>query len=53
MLNLPTEVVSSEFLTMEGLKFSSSKKVVIYVRDLLARYQPTCLPPITARAGRQ
>ena len=27
--------VSSEFLTMEGKKFSSSKRVVIYVRDLL------------------
>ena len=40
VLNLPTEVVSSEFLTMEGKKFSSSKRVVIYVRDLLARYQP-------------
>ena len=34
-LNLPTEVVSSEFLTMEGTKFSSSQRVVIYVRDLL------------------
>ena len=39
-LNLPTEVVSSEFLTMEGKKFSSSQRGVIYVRDLLSRYQP-------------
>src|SRR5699024_10467375 len=31
-LNLPTEIVSSEFLTMSGSKFSSSKGVVIYVR---------------------
>ena len=37
-LDLPTEVVSSEFLTMEGRKFSSSRAVVIYVRDLLERY---------------
>jgi methionyl-tRNA synthetase len=31
-------VVSSEFLTMEGRKFSSSRSVVIYVRDVLERY---------------
>ncbi|MEX2291362.1 MAG: methionine--tRNA ligase [Mycobacteriales bacterium] len=37
-LALPTEVVSSEFLTMEGRKFSSSRSVVIYVRDVLERY---------------
>ena len=42
-LNLPTEVVSSEFLTMEGKQFSSSRGVVIYVRDVLARYQPDAL----------
>ena len=34
-LDLPSEVVSSEFLTMEGRKFSSSRQVVIYVRDFL------------------
>ena len=51
VLNLPTEVVSSEFLTMEGLKFSSSKKVVIYVRDLLARYQPDAFRYFVAAAG--
>src|SRR4051794_35015523 len=50
-LNLPTEVVSSEFLTMEGKKFSSSKKVVIYVRDLLARYQPDAFRYFVAAAG--
>ncbi len=38
-LNLPTEVVSSEFLSMEGRKFSSSRGIVIYVKDILARYQ--------------
>jgi methionyl-tRNA synthetase len=37
-LELPSEVVSSEFLTMEGRKFSSSRAVVIYVRDVLERY---------------
>lgn len=50
-LHLPTEVVSSEFLTMEGKKFSSSKKVVIYVRDLLARYQPDAFRYFVAAAG--
>ncbi|MFK5645381.1 methionine--tRNA ligase [Ornithinimicrobium sp. LYQ121] len=42
-LNLPTEVVSSEFLTMEGRQFSTSRSVVIYVRDVLERYQPDAL----------
>ncbi len=50
-LNLPSEVVSSEFLTMEGKKFSSSKKVVIYVRDLLDRYQPDAFRYFVAAAG--
>ena len=51
VLNLPTEVVSSEFLTMEGKKFSSSKRVVIYVRDLLSRYQPDAFRYFVAAAG--
>jgi len=50
-LHLPTEVVSSEFLTMEGKKFSSSRGVVIYVRDFLARYQPDALRYFIAVAG--
>jgi methionyl-tRNA synthetase len=50
-LNLPTEVVSSEFLTMEGRQFSSSRGVVIYVRDVLARYQPDALRYFIAVAG--
>ncbi|MGY1751810.1 methionine--tRNA ligase [Blastococcus sp. SYSU D01042] len=50
-LNLPTEVVSSEFLTMEGRKFSSSRNVVIYVRDFLARYDADALRYFIAVAG--
>ena len=50
-LNLPTEVVSSEFLTMEGKQFSSSRGVVIYVRDMLARYQPDALRYFISAAG--
>jgi len=50
-VNLPTEVVSSEFLTMEGRKFSSSRQVVIYVRDFLARYDADALRYFIAVAG--
>src|SRR5690242_8978043 len=50
-LNLPTEVVSSEFLTMEGRKFSSSRAVVIYVRDFLDRYDVDALRYYIAVAG--
>jgi methionyl-tRNA synthetase len=50
-LNLPTEVVSSEFLTMEGKQFSSSRGVVIYVRDVLSRYQPDALRYFISAAG--
>jgi methionyl-tRNA synthetase len=50
-LNLPTEVVSSEFLTMEGAKFSSSRGVVIYVSDMLSRYQADALRYFICAAG--
>ncbi len=50
-LNLPTEVVSSEYLTMEGKKFSSSRSVVIYVRDFLSRYDVDALRYYVAIAG--
>ncbi len=50
-LALPTEVVSSEYLTMEGRKFSSSRSVVIYVRDFLERYDADALRYFIAVAG--
>jgi methionyl-tRNA synthetase len=50
-LQLPTEVVSSEFLTMEGRKFSSSRGVVIYVNDFLSRYDPDALRYFISVAG--
>lgn len=50
-LNLPTEVVSSEFLTMEGRKFASSRGIVIYVRDMLERYQADALRYFISAAG--
>jgi methionyl-tRNA synthetase len=50
-LNLPYEVVSSEFLTMEGRKFSSSRNVVIYVGDMLSRYDADALRFYLTSAG--
>ncbi|MFX4272372.1 methionine--tRNA ligase [Propionibacteriaceae bacterium Y1685] len=50
-LNLPTEVVSSEFLTMSGAKFSTSRQTVIYVHDFLAEFGPDALRYFIAVAG--
>ncbi|TNU73143.1 methionine--tRNA ligase [Miniimonas arenae] len=50
-LNLPTEVVSSEYLNVAGEQFSTSRGVVIYVRDMLARFQPDALRYFIAAAG--
>ncbi|MFN2524084.1 MAG: methionine--tRNA ligase [Mycobacteriales bacterium] len=50
-LELPGEIVSSEFLTMEGKKFSSSRSVVIYVRDVLERYGADPLRYMLAAGG--
>jgi methionyl-tRNA synthetase len=50
-LDRPFEVVSSEFLTMEGRKFSSSRNVVIYVGDMLSRYDADALRFYLTSAG--
>ena len=50
-LNLPTEVVSSEFLTMSGSKFSTSRRTVIYVGDFLREFGPDALRYFIAVAG--
>jgi len=50
-LQLPYNVVSSEFLTMEGKKFSSSRGVVIYVKDFLSRYDADALRYFLTIAG--
>jgi methionyl-tRNA synthetase len=42
-LHLPDEIVASEFLHTEGRKFSTSRGQVIYVRDMLDRYDPDAL----------
>ncbi|MDO5496008.1 MAG: methionine--tRNA ligase [bacterium] len=51
VLNLPTDVVSSEYLTMEGDKLSTSRGVVILVGDFLERYQVDALRYFIAVAG--
>ncbi len=51
VLNLPTEVVSSEFLTMSGSKFSTSRGTVIYVRDFLREFGPDALRYFISVAG--
>jgi methionyl-tRNA synthetase len=50
-LHRPDDIVASEFLTMEGRKFSSSRRVVIYVRDVLDRYGPDPLRFFLAAGG--
>ncbi len=50
-LQLPYNVVSSEFLTMEGRKFSSSRGVVIYVHEVLSRYDADALRYFLTIAG--
>ncbi|MGO1974841.1 MAG: methionine--tRNA ligase [Propionibacteriaceae bacterium] len=50
-LNLPTEVVSSEFLTMSGSKFATSRGVVIYVHDFLREFGPDALRYFISVAG--
>ncbi|MDX6504991.1 MAG: methionyl-tRNA synthetase [Gaiellaceae bacterium] len=50
-LELPYDVVASEFLTMEGRKFSASRSVGIYVNDFLSRYEPDPLRYFLTIAG--
>ena len=50
-LVLPTEVVSSEFMTMESKQFSTSRGHVILVGDMLSRYQPDALRYYISAAG--
>jgi methionyl-tRNA synthetase len=50
-LQLPYDVVSSEFLTMEGKKFSSSRGIVIYVNEFLSRYDADALRYFLTIAG--
>ncbi len=38
--HLPDQIFSSEYLTLEGQKISTSKNYAIWVKDLLAHYEP-------------
>jgi methionyl-tRNA synthetase len=51
VLELPDNIVSSEFLTMEGKRFSASRGVAIHVRDFLSRYDPDSLRYFLSIAG--
>ena len=42
-LHLPDEIVASEYLNMAGKKLSTSRGQVIYVNDVLERYDPDAL----------
>jgi methionyl-tRNA synthetase len=50
-LRLPDEIVSSEFLTMSGSKFSTSRGQVIYVGDFVREFGPDALRYFIAVAG--
>ncbi|MBA2295054.1 MAG: methionine--tRNA ligase [Actinobacteria bacterium] len=50
-LQLPYDIVSSEYLTMEGKQFSTSRDVVIYVGDVLDRYSADALRFYLTAAG--
>jgi methionyl-tRNA synthetase len=50
-LHLPTNVVASEFVTMEGKKASTSRNIAIWVRDVLERYDADPLRYYLTAAG--
>src|SRR5262245_12416199 len=50
-LELPDNVASSEFLTMEGKQFSTSRGVQILIRDFLSRYEVDALRYFLSIAG--
>ncbi|MHB8470021.1 MAG: methionine--tRNA ligase, partial [Gaiellaceae bacterium] len=50
-LELPYNVVSSEFLTMSGSKASTSRSNSIWIRDFLDRYEPDALRYYLTAAG--
>ena len=50
-LELPDNIASSEFLTMEGKKFSASRGVEVRIRDFLSRYDPDALRYFVSIAG--
>ncbi|MFZ2504306.1 MAG: methionine--tRNA ligase [Nocardioides sp.] len=51
VLNLPTEVVSSEYLLMEGKQFSTSRGYTIGIRHVLDTYGPDGIRYFICAAG--
>ena len=51
VLDLPTEIVSSEYLTMSGSKLATSRGHTIYVGDFLREFGPDALRYFIAVAG--
>jgi len=41
--HLPDEIISSEYLTLEGRKISTSQNYAIWVKDIVDRYNPDSL----------
>lgn len=41
--NLPNYIVSSEYLTLEGRKISTSQNWAIWIKDLIGRYNPDAI----------
>jgi methionyl-tRNA synthetase len=50
-LDLPTQIASSEYLTMSGSKLATSRGHVIYVGDFLRQFGPDALRYFIAVAG--
>jgi methionyl-tRNA synthetase len=42
-LRLPDEIISCEYVTLEGRKISTSKNYAIWVKDIVSRYSPDSL----------
>ena len=51
VLDLPTDIVSSEYLTMSGSKVASSRGATIFVGDFLRQFGPDALRYYIAAAG--
>ncbi|RAV20927.1 methionine--tRNA ligase [Paenibacillus contaminans] len=39
-LHVPDRIISSEYMTLEGKKFSTSRNWAVWVPDMLSRYEP-------------
>lgn len=42
-LHLPDEIISSEYMTLEGRRISTSKNWAVWAKDLVDRYQPDAI----------